>query len=259
VIQLHLPARAADAAGVDRILAAVAVAEAHLALDGGWDGLADLPSCARDWSRGRRSARDLARPLHQRLPPRLPLEEEVERGLDHLLRRRARHGMGEPITGAGQLLQEPDRHGQVEPAKLGGEGLDRRSRRLGPHGGSHFTRMKWSGRGTGLDRREGLSGRPRVGRDGRRLGGCGPCGKQLCCSTFLKGFEPISIKMAKAQGLSLNPSKISGMCGRLMCCLKYEYDPETKAPKKKAGGCANCSISRGPGPVPPASSTTPAS
>src|SRR5204863_2426738 len=69
-------------------------------------------------------------------------------------------------------------------------------------------------------------------------GGCGPCGKQLCCSTFLKGFEPISIKMAKAQGLSLNPSKISGMCGRLMCCLKYEYDPETKAPKKAKGGCA---------------------
>jgi cell fate regulator YaaT (PSP1 superfamily) len=95
--------------------------------------------------------------------------------------------------------------------------------------------------------------------DAAMKGGCGPCGKQLCCSTFLKGFEPISIKMAKAQGLSLNPSKISGMCGRLMCCLKYEYDPETKAPKKKAGGCTNCSISRGPAPVPKASSTTPAS
>jgi cell fate regulator YaaT (PSP1 superfamily) len=76
-------------------------------------------------------------------------------------------------------------------------------------------------------------------------GGCGPCGKQLCCSTFLKGFEPISIKMAKAQGLSLNPSKISGMCGRLMCCLKYEYDPETKAPKKK-GGCAGCAVKPSP-------------
>jgi cell fate regulator YaaT (PSP1 superfamily) len=66
-------------------------------------------------------------------------------------------------------------------------------------------------------------------------GGCGPCGKQLCCSTFLKGFDPISIKMAKAQGLSLNPSKISGMCGRLMCCLKYEYDPDNRVPKKKPG------------------------
>jgi len=95
--------------------------------------------------------------------------------------------------------------------------------------------------------------------DAGMKGGCGPCGKQLCCSTFLKGFEPISIKMAKAQGLSLNPSKISGMCGRLMCCLKYEYDPETKAPKKKAAGCANCSVNRRPGPVPPAASTTPAS
>ncbi len=95
--------------------------------------------------------------------------------------------------------------------------------------------------------------------DAGMKGGCGPCGKQLCCSTFLKGFEPISIKMAKAQGLSLNPSKISGMCGRLMCCLKYEYDPESKAPKKKAGGCAGCSVNRGSGPVPPAASTTPAS
>ena len=95
--------------------------------------------------------------------------------------------------------------------------------------------------------------------DAGMKGGCGPCGKQLCCSTFLKGFEPISIKMAKAQGLSLNPSKISGMCGRLMCCLKYEYDPETKAPKKKAGGCAGCSVNRGSGPVPPAAATPPAS
>jgi cell fate regulator YaaT (PSP1 superfamily) len=55
-------------------------------------------------------------------------------------------------------------------------------------------------------------------------GGYGPCGRSLCCSTFLKGFAPISIKMAKAQKLSLNPSKLSGMCGRLKCCLRYEYD-----------------------------------
>ena len=57
------------------------------------------------------------------------------------------------------------------------------------------------------------------------LGGYGPCGKALCCSTFLKEFAPISIKMAKAQNLSLNPSKLSGMCGRLKCCLRYEYHP----------------------------------
>ena len=53
-------------------------------------------------------------------------------------------------------------------------------------------------------------------------GGIGPCGLTLCCSTFLKGFHPVTIKMAKNQNISLNPSKISGMCGRLMCCLAYE-------------------------------------
>ena len=61
--------------------------------------------------------------------------------------------------------------------------------------------------------------------EARTLGGYGDCGKALCCSTFLKGFSPISIKMARAQNLSLNPSKISGMCGRLKCCLRYEYTP----------------------------------
>jgi len=55
-------------------------------------------------------------------------------------------------------------------------------------------------------------------------GGCGPCGRQLCCSTWLREFQPISIKMARAQGLSLNPGKLTGMCGRLKCCLRYEYD-----------------------------------
>jgi len=56
------------------------------------------------------------------------------------------------------------------------------------------------------------------------LGGIGPCGRMLCCSSFLGDFEPVSIKMAKDQNLSLNPTKISGLCGRLMCCLKYEND-----------------------------------
>lgn len=55
------------------------------------------------------------------------------------------------------------------------------------------------------------------------LGGFGPCGRQLCCARFLKEFEPVTIRMAKEQNLSLNPSKISGLCGRLMCCLSYEY------------------------------------
>ncbi|MDR1101096.1 MAG: stage 0 sporulation family protein [Clostridiales bacterium] len=54
------------------------------------------------------------------------------------------------------------------------------------------------------------------------LGGIGICGRTLCCGTFMRDFEPVSVKMAKEQGLSLNPAKISGCCGRLMCCLKYE-------------------------------------
>ncbi|MCM8823278.1 MAG: stage 0 sporulation family protein [Candidatus Omnitrophica bacterium] len=61
-------------------------------------------------------------------------------------------------------------------------------------------------------------------RDETRIfGGVGPCGRKLCCALFLKNFEPVSIKMAKLQRLPLNPSKVSGICGRLMCCLSYEY------------------------------------
>lgn len=56
----------------------------------------------------------------------------------------------------------------------------------------------------------------------KRIGGNGVCGRELCCCTFLRDFEAVSIKMAKEQNMSLNPSKISGNCGRLMCCLKYE-------------------------------------
>lgn len=56
------------------------------------------------------------------------------------------------------------------------------------------------------------------------VGGMGPCGRGLCCSTFLGNFGPVSIRMAKEQNLSLNPTKISGICGRLMCCLRYEAD-----------------------------------
>lgn len=62
-------------------------------------------------------------------------------------------------------------------------------------------------------------------RDKAKLvGGIGSCGRVLCCRSFLKDFEPVTIKMAKEQTLSLNPIKISGVCGRLMCCLKYEYE-----------------------------------
>ena len=55
-------------------------------------------------------------------------------------------------------------------------------------------------------------------------GGFGPCDRELCCAKFLKDFEPVTIKMAKEEGLSLNPAKMSGLCGRLMCCLSFEYE-----------------------------------
>jgi cell fate regulator YaaT (PSP1 superfamily) len=60
--------------------------------------------------------------------------------------------------------------------------------------------------------------------EAKMIGGLGPCGRVLCCHTFLGEFEPVSIRMAKDQNLSLNPAKISGACGRLMCCLRYESD-----------------------------------
>ena len=61
-------------------------------------------------------------------------------------------------------------------------------------------------------------------RDEARLqGGIGPCGRDLCCATFLKDFEPVSVRMAKDQDLPVNPLRIAGACGRLMCCLKYEH------------------------------------
>ena len=83
--------------------------------------------------------------------------------------------------------------------------------------------------------------------EARMLGGYGACGRPLCCTTWLTSFEPVSIKMAKQQNLSLNPSKLSGMCGRLKCCLRYEL-PNGKGVKH--GGCADeggCSNPTGPG------------
>jgi cell fate regulator YaaT (PSP1 superfamily) len=68
------------------------------------------------------------------------------------------------------------------------------------------------------------------------LGGYGTCGRPLCCTTFLNTFEPVSIKMAKQQDLSLNPSKLSGLCGRLKCCLRYEL-PNAKG--QVHGGCGS--------------------
>jgi cell fate regulator YaaT (PSP1 superfamily) len=72
--------------------------------------------------------------------------------------------------------------------------------------------------------------------EAKMLGGYGSCGRPLCCTTFLQTFEPVSIRMAKQQELSLNPSKLSGLCGRLKCCLRYEL-PNGKGVTH--GGCAH--------------------
>ncbi|MGH7369984.1 MAG: PSP1 domain-containing protein [Candidatus Methylomirabilaceae bacterium] len=73
-----------------------------------------------------------------------------------------------------------------------------------------------------------------------KLGSVGPCGRQLCCKTFLKEYEPISVRMAKDQNLSLNPSRLAGMCGRLKCCLRYEHSmyEELKRTLPKVGSLA---------------------
>ena len=85
--------------------------------------------------------------------------------------------------------------------------------------------------------------------EARILGGYGSCGRPLCCTTWLQSFEPISIKMAKQQNLSLNPSKLSGMCGRLKCCLRYEL-PNAQGVVHGGcgdeGGCGSCSNPTGP-------------
>jgi cell fate regulator YaaT (PSP1 superfamily) len=72
--------------------------------------------------------------------------------------------------------------------------------------------------------------------EAKMYGGYGTCGRPLCCTTFLQSFEPVSIKMAKQQDLSLNPSKLSGLCGRLKCCLRYEL-PNAKGVQH--GGCGS--------------------
>jgi hypothetical protein len=72
--------------------------------------------------------------------------------------------------------------------------------------------------------------------EAKMLGGYGSCGRPLCCTTWLNTFEPVSIKMAKQQQLSLNPSKLSGQCGRLKCCLRYELPNGNGV---KHGGCAD--------------------
>lgn len=83
--------------------------------------------------------------------------------------------------------------------------------------------------------------------EARFLGGLGICGRPFCCSTFLNSFQPVSIKMAKEQNLSLNPVKISGTCGRLMCCLKYEQDVYSKILKTMPKVGSTVKTPEGPG------------
>lgn len=83
--------------------------------------------------------------------------------------------------------------------------------------------------------------------EAKMTGGLGPCGRTLCCSTFLGEFAPVSIKMAKEQNLSLNPTKISGICGRLMCCLNYEQETYEDIRKRlpKVGSIVETPYGRG--------------
>ena len=81
------------------------------------------------------------------------------------------------------------------------------------------------------------------------LGGLGPCGRPICCGTFLDQFQPVSIKMAKEQNLSLNPTKISGVCGRLMCCLKYEQEHYEQTRKRMPKIGREVTTPDGKGPV----------
>ena len=85
--------------------------------------------------------------------------------------------------------------------------------------------------------------------EAKMIGGLGPCGRPICCGTFLDQFQPVSIKMAKEQNLSLNPTKISGVCGRLMCCLKYEQEHYEMTRKKMPKIGREVTTPDGAGPV----------
>jgi cell fate regulator YaaT (PSP1 superfamily) len=83
--------------------------------------------------------------------------------------------------------------------------------------------------------------------ESKMVGGIGICGRELCCSTYLREFEPVSVRMAKEQNLALNPSKISGQCGRLLCCLSYEFETYCELRKclPKCGKRVQCGSTEG--------------
>jgi cell fate regulator YaaT (PSP1 superfamily) len=85
--------------------------------------------------------------------------------------------------------------------------------------------------------------------EARMVGGMGICGREFCCSTFLDSFIPVSIKMAKEQSISLNPSKVSGVCGRLMCCLSYEFQTYTSFRQGLPKAGKRCMCPFGPGKI----------
>lgn len=85
--------------------------------------------------------------------------------------------------------------------------------------------------------------------EARMFGGFGPCGRPLCCATFLKGFQPVSMKMAKIQDLALNPVKLSGICGRLMCCLAYESGTYKEEKKKLPREGSKITVPQGTGKI----------
>ena len=85
--------------------------------------------------------------------------------------------------------------------------------------------------------------------EAKAIGGFGICGETLCCSSWLPNFTPVTIKMAKTQGLALNPSKISGVCGRLMCCLQYEYENYKEMGKNLPKANSDIHTPDGPGKV----------
>jgi cell fate regulator YaaT (PSP1 superfamily) len=88
-----------------------------------------------------------------------------------------------------------------------------------------------------------------VRNEAKMIGGIGNCGREFCCCSFLKDFEPVSVKMAKEQNLALNPQKISGACGRLMCCLAYEIDTYTEMKKDLPKVGKRVVTPQGPGKV----------
>jgi cell fate regulator YaaT (PSP1 superfamily) len=83
----------------------------------------------------------------------------------------------------------------------------------------------------------------------RLLGGIGPCGRQLCCTTWLHEFQPVTMRMAKEQALFLNPTKFSGVCGKLMCCLRFEYEQYGEAHRKLPAAGSRVDTPDGPGRV----------